>query len=177
MSYCIEAGACSVPGQRGSGHFPEHSRSTSLCRPRTCGVYGRHRPRRSGDFDPFGNAVAHGAHFPGPRETSITGAGPIGSWRRSSLVTLARVTCHHRRVDYRLELARSVGLTLASTCRTRASRRDGQLGMREGFDVGLEMSGRASALQEMLANMAHAGRSPCWACRPSVSGSTGPTLS
>ena len=61
--------------------------------------------------------------------------------------------------DYRLQLARSVGLTLAvDVSRTRISDAMAQLGMREGFDVGLEMSGRSSALQEMLANMAHGGK-------------------
>jgi len=52
-----------------------------------------------------------------------------------------------------------VGLTLAiDVSKTRIADAMGQLGMREGFDVGLEMSGRASALQEMLANMAHGGK-------------------
>jgi len=45
----------------------------------------------------------------------------------------------------------------------------GQLGMREGFDVGFEMSGHASALQEMLSNMAHGGKIAMLACQPRTS--------
>jgi threonine 3-dehydrogenase len=61
--------------------------------------------------------------------------------------------------DFRLELARCVGVTLAvDVSRTSVSDAMAQLRMREGFDVGFEMSGRASALQDMLANMAHGGK-------------------
>jgi len=112
-------------------------------------------------FDPFGNAVHTALTFPVLGEdVLITGAGPIG--------IMAAIVARHAGAryivitdvsDYRLELARSVGLTLAiDVSRARIADAMGQLGMREGFDVGLEMSGRASALQEMLANMAHGGK-------------------
>jgi len=112
-------------------------------------------------FDPFGNAVHTALTFPVLGEdVLITGAGPIG--------IMAAIVARHAGAryvvitdvsDYRLELARSVGLTLAvDVSHTRIADAMGQLGMREGFDVGLEMSGRASALQEMLANMAHGGK-------------------
>ena len=112
-------------------------------------------------FDPFGNAVHTALTFPVLGEdVLITGAGPIG--------IMAAIVARHAGAryvvitdvsDYRLELARSVGLTLAvDVSHTRIADAMGELGMREGFDVGLEMSGRASALQEMLANMAHGGK-------------------
>ena len=112
-------------------------------------------------FDPFGNAVHTALSFPVLGEdVLITGAGPIG--------IMAAIVARHAGAryivitdvsDYRLELARSVGLTLAvDVSQTRIADAMGELGMREGFDVGLEMSGRASALQEMLANMAHGGK-------------------
>ena len=112
-------------------------------------------------FDPFGNAVHTALTFPVLGEdVLITGAGPIG--------IMAAIVARHAGAryivitdvsDYRLELARSVGLTLAvDVSHTRIADAMGQLGMSEGFDVGLEVSGRASALQEMLANMAHGGK-------------------
>ncbi|MGO9964633.1 MAG: L-threonine 3-dehydrogenase [Acidimicrobiales bacterium] len=112
-------------------------------------------------FDPFGNAVHTALSFPVLGEdVLITGAGPIG--------IMAAIVARHAGAryivitdvsDYRLELARSVGLTLAiDVSKTRIADAMGELGMREGFDVGLEMSGRAPALQEMLANMAHGGK-------------------
>jgi threonine 3-dehydrogenase len=112
-------------------------------------------------FDPFGNAVHTALTFPVLGEdVLITGAGPIG--------IMAAIVARHAGAryivitdvsDYRLELARSVGLTLAvDVSNTRIADAMGQLGMSEGFDVGLEVSGRASALQEMLANMAHGGK-------------------
>ena len=91
----------------------------------------------------------------------ITGAGPIGIMA----VAIARY-CGARHVvitdvnDYRLELAAADGrLARPSTC-TRESLDDAMkdLGMQEGFDVGLEMSGNAAALREMLRTMHHGGR-------------------
>jgi threonine 3-dehydrogenase len=60
---------------------------------------------------------------------------------------------------YRLSLASQVGVTLAVNPRE-TSLRDVQvrLGMREGFDVGLEMSGSPAAFRELLSNMAHGGK-------------------
>jgi threonine 3-dehydrogenase len=60
---------------------------------------------------------------------------------------------------YRLELARKLGATLALDVRTeKLADAQKKLGMKEGFDVGLEMSGNASAFRDMLANMCHGGR-------------------
>ncbi|MGD0943998.1 MAG: L-threonine 3-dehydrogenase [Acidimicrobiales bacterium] len=112
-------------------------------------------------FDPFGNAVHTALTFPVLGEdVLITGAGPIG--------IMAAIIARHAGAryvvitdvsDYRLELARSVGVTLAVDIeRTTVADAMRVLAMAEGFDVGFEMSGRASAFQEMLANMAHGGK-------------------
>ncbi len=112
-------------------------------------------------FDPFGNAVHTALHFPVLGEdVLVTGAGPIG-------VMAAAVARHAgaRHVvvtdvnPYRLELARRMGATLAVDVRSRsiASVQE-ELGMKEGFDVGLEMSGNAQAFRDMLANMCHGGK-------------------
>jgi threonine 3-dehydrogenase len=112
-------------------------------------------------FDPFGNAVHTALTFPVLGEdVLITGAGPIGIM--AAIVARhagARYTVITDVSDYRLELARSVGLTLAlDVSRSRIADAMSELEMREGFDVGFEMSGHASALQEMLSNMAHGGK-------------------
>jgi threonine 3-dehydrogenase len=112
-------------------------------------------------FDPFGNAVHTALSYSVLGEdVLVTGAGPIG-------IMAAAVARHAgaRHVvitdvnDYRLDLARRVGVTRAVDVRTETIREVQQaLGMQEGFDVGLEMSGNASAFRDMLANMAHGGR-------------------
>lgn len=112
-------------------------------------------------FDPFGNAVHTALSFPVIGEdVLITGAGPIG-------IMAAAVARHAgaRNIaitdvsDHRLELAKRVGVDLALNVR-HASIADAQtvLGMSEGFDVGMEMSGQPAAMREMVANMAHGGR-------------------
>ncbi|MER5214595.1 L-threonine 3-dehydrogenase [Streptomyces sp. NPDC002838] len=112
-------------------------------------------------FDPFGNAVHTALSFPLVGEdVLITGAGPIG--------LMAAAVARHagaRNVvitdvsEERLELARKTGASLALNV-SRATIADGQreLGLREGFDIGLEMSGRPEALRDMIANMTHGGR-------------------
>ena len=61
--------------------------------------------------------------------------------------------------DYRLELARKVGVDRAVDVRsTTLAQVQEELGMKEGFDVAFEMSGQASALREMITNMSHGGR-------------------
>jgi threonine 3-dehydrogenase len=112
-------------------------------------------------FDPFGNAVHTALSFPVLGEdVLITGAGPIG-------IMAAAVVRHAgaRHVvitdvnPYRLELSKRNGVTEAIDVReTRVAVVQKKLGMLEGFDVGLEMSGNPSALKEMLGNMAHGGR-------------------
>ncbi|MEU3630843.1 L-threonine 3-dehydrogenase [Streptomyces fradiae] len=112
-------------------------------------------------FDPFGNAVHTALSFPLVGEdVLITGAGPIG-------VMAAAVARHAgaRNVvvtdvsEPRLELARKVGATLAvNVAETGIAEAQKRLGLREGFDVGLEMSGRPEAMRDMVANMTHGGR-------------------
>jgi len=112
-------------------------------------------------FDPFGNATHTALAFPVLGEdVLITGAGPIG-------IMAAAVVRHAgaRHVvitdvnEHRLELARKMGVTRALDVRTETIAGAQQdLGMDEGFDIGLEMSGNASALRDMIANMAHGGR-------------------
>ena len=112
-------------------------------------------------FDPFGNAVHTALSFPVLGEdVLITGAGPIG-------IMAAAVARHAgaRHVvitdinPYRLSLARQVGVTLAVDTRTtKLADVQSQLGMSEGFDVGLEMSGYPAAFREMLANLSHGAK-------------------
>jgi len=115
----------------------------------------------AGIFDPFGNAVHTALAFPVLGEdVLVTGAGPIG-------IMAAAVAKHAgaRHVvitdlnPYRLDLARKLGVSKAIDPREQ-SLKDVQkeLGMSEGFDVGLEMSGNASAFRDMIANMSHGGR-------------------
>ena len=61
--------------------------------------------------------------------------------------------------EYRLELARKMGVTLAINPReTNLKDVQKKLGIHEGFDVGLEMSGNASAFRDMIAHMSHGGK-------------------
>jgi len=112
-------------------------------------------------FDPFGNAVHSVLQFPVLGEdVLITGAGPIG--------LLACAVAQHAGAryvvitdvnPYRLDLAKTLGATQAIDIRS-TSIEDVQreLGMKEGFDVGLEMSGNPDAFHAMLANMCHGGK-------------------
>ncbi len=112
-------------------------------------------------FDPFGNAVHTALSFDVLGEdVLVTGAGPIG-------VMAAAVARHagarHIVVTdvnpYRLDLARRMGATLALDVRTQSlPEAQRELGMKEGFDVGFEMSGNAVAFRDMLANMCHGGK-------------------
>jgi threonine 3-dehydrogenase len=118
-------------------------------------------PELGAIFDPFGNAVHTALSFPLVGEdVLITGAGPIG--------LMAIAVARHagaRKIAItdvskpRLDLARQLGADLAidvSTTRVRDAQRE--LGMREGFDIGMEMSGHPTALPEMIDNMNHGGR-------------------
>jgi len=112
-------------------------------------------------FDPLGNAVHSALAFPVLGEdVLVTGAGPIGIM--AALVARhagARFVVITDPSGYRLELARSVGVTLAvDVSRTPLAEAMAKLGMREGFDVGLEMSGKPVALRAMLAAMCHGGK-------------------
>ena len=112
-------------------------------------------------FDPFGNAVHTALSFPVLGEdVLVTGAGPIGAMA----VAVARHAGARYIVatdvnPYRMELARQMGATLVLDARTeRVADAQKKLGMAEGFDVGLEMSGNDRAFQEMLDNMCHGGK-------------------
>ena len=113
-------------------------------------------------FDPFGNAVHTALSFDLVGEdVLITGAGPIGAMAcavarhagaRNVVVTDVN--------DYRLDLALKMGATRA----VNVAREDlwavaqAELGMTEGFDVGMEMSGSGAALNQMLRAMNHGGK-------------------
>ena len=112
-------------------------------------------------FDPFGNAVHTALAFPVLGEdVLVTGAGPIGIMAAAVAVHAgARHVVITDLNPYRLDLARKVGVTLAVDPRDRSLKQvQDELGMTEGFDVGLEMSGNASAFRDMLTNMSHGGR-------------------
>lgn len=112
-------------------------------------------------FDPFGNAVHTALSFPVLGEdVLVTGAGPIGCM---ATAVVRHAGARHVVVSdlnpYRLELAHRMGATLALDARERdLTDTWRELGMTEGFDIGLEMSGNPAALQSMIANMAHGGR-------------------
>lgn len=112
-------------------------------------------------FDPFGNAVHTALSFDLVGEdVLISGAGPIG--------IMAAAICRHvgaRHVvitdinDYRLDLARKAGVTRAvNVSHEDLNKVMQELGMTEGFDVGLEMSGAPAAFRSLLGVMNHGGR-------------------
>ena len=112
-------------------------------------------------FDPFGNAVHTALSFPLLGEdVLITGAGPIGIMGAAVAVHAgARYTVITDVNPYRLELARKLGVTLAVDVSQRSlGDVQKELGMKEGFDVGLEMSGNPRAFRDMLANLAHGAK-------------------
>jgi threonine 3-dehydrogenase len=112
-------------------------------------------------FDPFGNAVHTALAFPVLGEdVLISGAGPIGLMAipivRHAGARYVVVTDLN---PFRLDLARKMGATLAVDPRqTSIAQSQRHLGMQEGFDVGLEMSGSPIAFADMLDNMCHGGR-------------------
>ncbi|MGA3370719.1 MAG: L-threonine 3-dehydrogenase [Terracidiphilus sp.] len=112
-------------------------------------------------FDPFGNAVHTALSFPVLGEdVLITGAGPIGLM---AIPVVRYAGARHVVVTdlnpFRLELALKMGATVAvNSSQTPLPQVQKQLGMMEGFDVGLEISGSPAALKEMLANMCHGGK-------------------
>lgn len=112
-------------------------------------------------FDPFGNATHASLSFNLVGEdVLITGAGPIGIFSAAIAKHVgARYVVVTDVNDYRLELAKTMGATRAINV-TRDNIRDtmNELGMTEGFDVGLEMSGVPAAFHDMLDTMNHGGR-------------------
>jgi threonine 3-dehydrogenase len=112
-------------------------------------------------FDPFGNAVHTALSFDVLGEdVLITGAGPIGIMAAAVVRHAgARFVVITDVNEYRLDLARKMGVTLAVNPRDLTLRQvQEKLGMQEGFDVGLEMSGNSSAFSDMIANMSHGGK-------------------
>jgi len=112
-------------------------------------------------FDPLGNATHTALSFDVLGEdVLITGAGPIGCMAaaivRHAGARLVVVTDVN---PYRLELAKKMGATLTIDVR-KETVKDSQekLGMKEGFDVGLEMSGNPRAFRSMMTNMCHGGK-------------------
>ena len=125
-------------------------------------VHDRHISRDvAAIFDPLGNAVHTALSFDVLGEdVLVTGAGPIGIM---AAAVVRHAGARHVVVTdvnpYRLDLARRLGATLAIDVRSQTvGDAQKQLGMREGFDVGLEMSGTATAFRDMLGNMAHGGK-------------------
>ena len=124
-----------------------------------------HRPEIDLDvaalFDPLGNAVHTALQYDLLGEdVLITGAGPIGA--------MAAAVCKHAGARHvvitdinpqRLELAKRLGATCTVDVRTEKLE-DVQhvLGMSEGFDVGLEMSGNPDAFRDLLKSMCHGGK-------------------
>ena len=157
----------------GRRHLCAHTSGVGVDRPGAFAEYlalpmsnvWEHRPDIDLDvaalFDPLGNAVHTALQYDLLGEdVLITGAGPIG--------VMAIAVCRHAGARHvvitdinprRLELARAMGATRTVDV-TRKSIADVQneLGMAEGFDVGLEMSGNPSAFKDMLANMCHGGK-------------------
>jgi len=112
-------------------------------------------------FDPFGNAVHTALSFDVLGEdVLVTGAGPIGIMAAAVVKHAgARFVVITDMNEYRLELARKMGVTVAHNVRNGTLRDvQNQLGMREGFDVGLEMSGNPAAFREMIDNMCHGSK-------------------
>ena len=112
-------------------------------------------------FDPFGNAVHTALSFPVLGEdVLIAGAGPIGLM---AIPVVRHAGARHVVVTdlnpFRLDLARKMGATLAVNPNEMSlAEVQKRLGMMEGFDVGLEMSGNPVALRDMIANMSHGGK-------------------
>ena len=112
-------------------------------------------------FDPLGNAVHTALSFDLVGEdVLITGAGPIGCMaipicKRAG----ARHVVDHRRKSVPVNLARKMGADLALDVRTeKVTEAMQKLGMKEGFDVALEMSGNPKAFADILPNMFHGGK-------------------
>ncbi len=157
----------------GRRHLCAHTRGIGVDAPGAFAEYialpmtniWRHQPEIDLDvaaiFDPFGNAVHTALSFPVLGEdVLITGAGPIGLM---AAAVVRHAGARHVVItdvnEQRLALARSMGVTRALDARTDAlAAVQAELGMKEGFDVGLEMSGSPAALRDMLKSMAHGGR-------------------
>jgi len=112
-------------------------------------------------FDPFGNAVHSALQFDlFSEDVLITGAGPIGC--------MAAAVCKQAGARHvvvtdvnpkRLKMAEKLGATYTVDVRTQSLEQvQKELGMTEGFDIGLEMSGNPTAFNDMIKNMCHGGK-------------------
>lgn len=112
-------------------------------------------------LDPFGNATHTALSFDLVGEdVLITGAGPVGILAAAIARHVgARFVVITDVNEYRLKLAEKMGVTLAVDPKRMTLKQVMQkLGMKEGFDVGLEMSGNAAAFNDMIEHMNHAGK-------------------
>ncbi len=157
----------------GRRHLCAHTKGIGVNRPGAFAEYlslpmtnvWHHHPDIDRDvasiFDPFGNAVHTALSFPVLGEdVLITGAGPIGCMAAAVVRHAgARFIVVTDINPWRLELANKMGATRCVDVR-HESLADVQreLGMLEGFDIGLEMSGNLDAFRGMLENMAHGGK-------------------
>jgi threonine 3-dehydrogenase len=157
----------------GRRHLCAHTSGVGVNRPGAFAEYivlpmsnlWRHSPGIDLDvaaiFDPFGNAVHTALSFPVLGEdVLVTGAGPIGLMAAAvSRHAGARFVVVTDMNPFRLDLARKIGATVAHNIKD-GPLKDVQtkLGMTEGFDVGLEMSGNADAFRDMIANMSHGAK-------------------
>jgi len=157
----------------GRRHLCNHTKGIGVNRPGAFAEYisvpmtnvWHHRPGVDLDiaaiFDPFGNAVHTALSFDVLGEdVLITGAGPIGVMAAAVVKHAgARFVVVSDVNPYRLELAKKMGADVVVNP-TQKSLADVQreLQMHEGFDVGLEMSGNASAFHDLLDNMCHGGK-------------------
>ena len=157
----------------GRRHLCAHTRGVGVNRPGAFAEYivlpmsniWRHSPQIKLEiaaiFDPFGNAVHTALSFPVLGEdVLITGAGPIGIM---AAAVVRHAGARHVVISdvnpYRLSLAEKLGVTLAVNPQsTSLGEVQKKLGMQEGFDVGLEMSGNPSAFRDMLKNMSHGAK-------------------
>ena len=112
-------------------------------------------------FDPLGNAVHTALSFPTLGEdVLITGAGPIGCMAAAVAKHAAARNIVVTDVNpWRLNLAKQLGATRVVDVRTETlGDVQRELGMKEGFDIGLEMSGSPDAFRDMIRNMCHGGK-------------------
>ncbi len=157
----------------GRRHLCAHTMGVGVNRPGAFAEYivlpmtniWRHAPTVDLDiaaiFDPFGNAVHTALSFPVLGEdVLVTGCGPIGLMAVAVAKHAgARFVVATDMNPFRLELAKKLGATVAlDVSKGTLAQVQQQLGMKEGFDVGLEMSGNGQAFRDMLANMSHGAK-------------------
>lgn len=157
----------------GRRHLCAHTKGIGVNRPGAFAEYlalpmtnvWHHAPQVDLDiasiFDPFGNAVHTALSFPVLGEdVLITGAGPIGCMAAAVVKHAgARFVVVTDVNPWRLDLAKRMGATRTVDVRSEnLADVQQELGMQEGFDVGLEMSGNPDAFRGMLSNMAHGGK-------------------